>query len=124
MAEESKPQVQAVLGEIQGALLRLKATGESWTIFINKMGLSQEERQSLRDSLGQGNVTIKLGGSAEPAEWLEAGVSGVWYGVFYDQSQNPMLETIEVAFFPPIAAVQPEDLVQGLAQVQAMVGQT
>ena len=107
----------AVLTEIAAALERLSAAGEDWTIFINKMALSQTERQEIRDCLGQGAVGIKLENTDEPAEWLESGTSGVWYGVFYDQSRNPTLETIEVAWFPRVAAAQPEDLKQGLANL-------
>ncbi|MDT8901904.1 hydrogenase expression/formation C-terminal domain-containing protein [Anaeroselena agilis] len=105
---------KAVLAEIAAALERYIAGGEGWTIYINKMGLAQEERQAIRDCLGQGGIRINLEKSDEPAEWLESGVAGVWYGVFYDQSRRPLLETIEVGRFPAIAAAQPEDMTGGL----------
>ncbi len=109
---------KAVLAEIAAALERYAADGEGWTIYINKMGLAQEERQAIRDCLGQGGIRINLENSAEPAEWLESGVAGVWYGVFYDQSRRPLLETIEVGGFPTIAAAQPEDVAEGLAALR------
>lgn len=105
---------RAVLAEIAGALDRFQQSGEEWTVFINKMGLSQHDRQAIRDVLGQGGIRINLENSAEPAEWLESGIPGVWYGVFYDQSRNPVLETIEVVSFPRVAAAQPEDIIQGI----------
>lgn len=107
--------VKAVLAEIGAALTRLADTGETWTIFSDKMALSSEERQLLRDCLGIGEVKITMSGGAEPAEWQESGTSGVWYGVFYGLSREPVAETIEIAFFPQVAAVQQEDLQQAIA---------
>ncbi len=113
-SEKSK----AVIAEIAAALERYAADGTGWTIYIDKMGLAQDERQEIRDCLGQGGVRINIENSAEPAEWLESGVAGVWYGVFYDQSRRPMLETIEVGGFPAIAAAQPEDVADGLRSLR------
>ena len=109
------PHVKAVLVEISEALQRFSKTGETWSIFTNKMSLSPEERQEIRDFLGLGSVTIKLSGSDEPAEWLESGTAGIWYGVFYDQSNNPILETIEIGKFPQVPAAQIEDVKGNLA---------
>jgi hypothetical protein len=116
-------QARAVLGEIAAALERLSDTGEGRVIFINRMALSQDDRQAIRDILGEGSVRINIENTAEPAEWLESGVSGVWYGVFYNQSRNPLLETIEVAFFPQVAAVQPEDLRQGITDLSRQLAE-
>lgn len=104
------PSVQAILVEISEALQRFIDKGETWSIFTNKMSLSPEERQEIRDFLGVGSVTIKFSGSDEPAEWVESGTAGVWYGVFYDQSNNPVLETIEIGSFPQVPAAQVEDV--------------
>lgn len=114
---------KAVLAEIAAALERFAAGGETWTIYIDKMGLTPAERQDIRDTLGQGGIRVSLENSAEPAEWLESGVSGVWYGVFYNRSRQPMLETIEVAAFPPVAAAQPEDTAQGLADLRRRIAE-
>jgi hydrogenase-1 operon protein HyaF len=105
----------AVLAEIAAAVEHYAAGGGGRTIYINKMGLTQDERQAIRDCLGQGGIRINLENSAEPAEWLESGVAGVWYGVFYDQDRRPLLETIEIGGFPVVAAAQPEDVADGLA---------
>ncbi|HWQ62456.1 MAG TPA: hydrogenase expression/formation C-terminal domain-containing protein [Negativicutes bacterium] len=108
----------AVLAEIAAAVERYAAGGGGWTVYINKMGLTREERQAIRDCLGQGGVRINIENSAEPAEWLESGMAGVWYGVFYDQSRRPLLEPIEVGGFPAVAAAQPEDVAYGLAELR------
>lgn len=106
---------KAVVAEVAAAVERFIAGGQGWTIYIDKMGLSPVDRQAIRDLLGEGGLRISLENSAEPAEWLESGVSGVWYGVYYDQSrQRPLLETLEVGAFPAVAAAQAEDIAAGL----------
>lgn len=108
------PKAKAILYEIHGALQRFINTGEIWSIFINKMSLAPEERQEIRDFLGQGSIKITLSDSAEPAEWMESGTSGIWYGVFYDHTNNPILETIEIGKFPEVASSQVEDINRSL----------
>ena len=107
---ELAPSVRAILFEIHEALQRFIDKGERWSIFINKMSLAPEERQEIRDFLGQGSIKINLINSAEPAEWIESNVSGVRYGVFYDQTNHPVLETIEIGAFPEIPSAQMEDV--------------
>jgi len=112
-SQELSAKAKAVLAEIAAALERLADSGETWTIFSDKMALDEADREAIRDCLGQGSIRIRLENTSEPAEWLESGISGVWYGVFYNQSGSPLVETIEVALFPQVAAVQREDLLQG-----------
>jgi len=45
---------------------------------------------------------------------MESGIPGIWYGVFYDQTNNPILETIEIGKFPEVASSQVEDIYRGL----------
>lgn len=106
--------VKAVLVEVKDALSRFSQTGESWTIFIDKMALTFEERQAIQDFLGKGTVTVKFNDQSEPVEWLESGIAGVWYGVFYNTNANPILETIEISAFPELAAAQNEDVSSGI----------
>jgi hydrogenase-1 operon protein HyaF len=114
--------VKAILVEISEALQHFIENGQTWTIFTNKMSLTAEERQEIREFFGLGNVTIKLTGSDEPAEWLESGTAGVWYGVFYDQSNNPILETIEIGTFPQVPGAQMEDVKGNLEVLKARLG--
>ncbi|WP_378953823.1 hydrogenase expression/formation C-terminal domain-containing protein [Pelosinus sp. sgz500959] len=108
------PSAQAVLFEINERLQLFIDSGQTWSIFTNKMSLTPEDRQGIRDFLGRGSVTIHLTDSAEPAEWMESGTPGVWYGVFYDQTQNPILETIEIGSFPQVPGAQIEDVEIGI----------
>ncbi len=108
---------KAILNEIFGALTRLAAAGEDWTIFINKMPLTFDDRQAIHDFLGKGDVRVNLQ-SSERAEWQESGTPGVWYGVFYDHADKPVLETIEICTFPKVAAAQVEDIKSGVEILQ------
>lgn len=109
---------RAVLTEIAAALERFASTGETHTLFINKMGLTQADREAIHAFLGQGTVRVQLNDTAEPAEWLETDIAGVWYGVFYDTSRRPVLETIEISDFPRVAAAQPEDIAAKSAELR------
>ena len=111
--------VKAVLIEIKEALFRFQETGQPWTLFIDKMALAFEERKAIRDFLGQGDVTVNFKDEYEPVEWLESGVAGVWYGVFYNASGKPILETIEVSAFPELAAAQHDDTATGIQAIAA-----
>lgn len=109
--------VKAVLVEIKDALAQFLQTGKTWTIFIDKMALSLDERKAIRDFLGQGAVTVHFKDNAEPVEWLESGIAGIWYGVFYNKNGTPILETIEVGSFPELAAAHSEDTTRGIEDI-------
>ena len=85
------------------------------------MGLSPAEREVVHEHLGEGSVRIKLENTDEPAEWLESGLSGVWFGVYYDHANRPVLETIEIAHFPAVAAAQTEDVQAGTARLTELL---
>lgn len=109
--------VRALLGEINAALERLVECGDTWVIFSNRMGLSQEDREILRSFLGTGTVKIKLDDGAEPAEWQETSYAGVWIGAYFNRAAEPVVETIEVCWVPDVAKAQREDVIQSLRQL-------
>ena len=123
MADDNtlSPHGRTILAEISGALERLIQTGETHTIFINKMGLVQQDRETIHELLGQGGVKVKIENTDEPAEWIESGISGVWFGVFFDHAERPLLETIEIATFPIIASAQPEDMNCGVIRLKMLL---
>lgn len=116
------PKAATVLNEILAALNRLAATGEEYTIFIDKMGLDIEDRQIIREFLGVGGIKINYDATSQPVQWLESGISGVWFGVFYDANQKPLMETIEVCRFPQVAAAQQDDIKSGIALMSEKLG--
>ena len=44
---------EAILLEISEALQRFALTGETWSLFANKMSLTTEDRELIRDFLGK-----------------------------------------------------------------------
>lgn len=112
--ETASPHAVTLLHEVTNALQRLKETGQSWSIFMNKIPLSQEDRSWISDILGRGSVTITSKEGVQPAEWVESGMHGLWFGVYYDSKGSPLIETLEVAFYPPYAAAQLEDIAASL----------
>lgn len=115
------PNGTAVIYEAQLALQRLKETGASWIIYLNKMPLTPEDRLLISEVFGRGSVVIKSKGDAQPAEWIEGRIPGVWFGVYYDSKGGPLLETLEVTLYPGYAAAQPEDLEQGLEALKIRI---
>ncbi len=99
-----------ILYEIYENLKEFLKTGKRYTIYTNKIPLTEEDRQFLNKVLGEGDVKIKIDSKLQPAEWRETGISGVWIGIIYDKNKNPVLETIEITDFPELAKAQREDI--------------
>lgn len=104
----------AILMELVQALKDLYEKGEEHIIYINKLPLTEEDREVLLDVLGEGQVRISLSSKVQPVEWRETGISGIWIGVFYDRDNKPILETIEVCHFPQLAKAQREDIEESI----------
>jgi len=111
----------AILNELLQALKDLYEKGEEHIIYINKLPLSEEDREVLLDVLGEGQVKISLSSNTQPVEWRETGISGVWIGVFYDRDNKPILETIEVCYFPSLAKAQREDVEESIQVLRGRV---
>jgi hypothetical protein len=116
--ERYTPNALAVLSEVAEGLAALLLNGQTRTIFLNKMPLNQVDRMFISDVLGRGTTVITSKGGAQPAEWVESGIPGIWLGVYFDSKGGPMLETLEISHFPTLAAVQPEDITLGIQQLQ------
>ena len=104
------PLAKALLEEVRQAYAALQEHGLGQTLFLDKIPLTAEERQSILDFLGQGKVSIKLEDSMEPVQWKETGFCGIWHGVYCNLQDTPVLETIEIAWYPELAAAQREDV--------------
>ena len=104
------PLAKAVLEEVRQAYAALEEHGRGHTLFLDKLPLTPEERQTILDFLGQGKVSIKIEDALEPAQWRETAFSGIWHGVYCNLQDTPVLETIEIAWYPELAAAQREDV--------------
>ncbi|NPB06526.1 MAG: hydrogenase expression/formation protein [Aquificae bacterium] len=108
-----------ILKEILAALEELYKEGKEHTIFINKLPITDEDRELLLDVLGRGQVSITYRSKTQPAEWWETSLYGVWVGVIKDRDGKVILETIEVTYFPKLAAAQPEDVKESVERLRA-----
>ena len=50
--------VKVILQELRQALKNLRETGETYTVYIEKTGLSMEEQVEVLETLGRGDITI------------------------------------------------------------------
>nr|WP_320145428.1 hydrogenase expression/formation C-terminal domain-containing protein [uncultured Anaeromusa sp.] len=104
------PLAKAVLEEVRQAYAALQEHGQGHTLFLDKIPLTAEERQAISDFLGQGKLTIKLEDALEPVQWRETAFSGIWQGVYCNLQDTPVLETLEIAWYPELASAQREDV--------------
>ncbi len=104
----------ALLNEILLALKDLYEKGEEHIIYTSKLPITEEDRTAILDALGQGQIKITLQAKGQRVEWRETGIYGVWIGVFFDRDDKPLLETVEIAYFPKLASAQKEDLIESI----------
>ncbi len=112
-----------ILNEIYENLKEFYKTGKKYTIFTNKLPLSDEDREFLNEVLGEGEVKIKIESDFQPAEWKETKIYGVWIGIIYDKNKNPMAETIEITDFPDLAKSQREDISDSIQKLEKILSQ-
>ena len=106
--------INAIIHEISAALENLLETGKTHIIFLGKIGLTEPEQVELLQELGEGELKISLSKLDEPVDWYESALSGVWVGTFRNHRDEAVLRTIEVCYYPSIAASQKEDIKETL----------
>ena len=65
---ENYNNVRAVLNELRLALKNLRETGETYSIYIEKTGLTEEEQVEVLETLGRGHITISCNETDQPVE--------------------------------------------------------
>ncbi len=103
-----------ILKELLLALKDLYQKDQEHIIYINKLPLTQQDRELLLDVLGRGSVRIYINSKTQPMEYWETSISGIWVGTIYDREGKPTLEIIEVNYFPSLAKSYKEDIEEGL----------
>jgi len=93
---ENYSNVRAVLNELRLALKNLRETGETYSIYIEKTGLTEEEQVEVLETLGRGHITINFNETDQPVEWYESQFSGIWIGTFKNGRDDSILHTVEV----------------------------
>lgn len=103
--------VRAVLNELRQALKQLRETGETYSIYIEKTGLSDEEQVEVLETLGRGHITINFNETDQPVEWYESQFSGIWIGTYKNGRDDSILHTVEVARYPDVVGAFDEDII-------------
>lgn len=110
--------LQAIFNELKVAMKNLRETGETYTIYVEKTGLTMEEQVELLETLGRGDVTINLKDTDQPVEWYESTIRGVWIGTFRNGRDEAILYTVEVGRYPELAGAFDEDIIESEAELQ------
>ena len=105
---ENYGNVCAVLNELRLALKNLRENGETYSIYIEKTGLTEEEQVEVLETLGRGHITINF--NDQPVEWYESQFSGIWIGTYKNGRDDSILHTVEVAKYPVVAGAYIEDM--------------
>ena len=108
---ENYGNVRAVLNELRLALKNLRETGEIYSIYIEKTGLTEEEQVEVLETLGRGHITINFNETDQPVEWYESQFSGIWVGTYKNGRDDSILHTVEVARYPEVVGAFDEDMV-------------
>ena len=107
---ENYNNVRAVLNELRQALKQLRETGETYSIYIEKTGLSDEEQVEVLETLGRGHITITFNETDQPVEWYETQFSGIWVGTYKNGRDDSILHTVEVSRYPNVVGAFDEDI--------------
>ena len=108
---ENYGNVRAVLNELRLALKNLRENGETYSIYIEKTGLTEEEQVEVLETLGRGHITINFNETDQPVEWYESQFSGIWVGTYKNGRDDSILHTVEVARYPEVVGAFDEDMV-------------
>lgn len=118
---EDYGRIKAVLKEIKHALHALRTEGKTYTIYLDKSGLMEEEVVEVIEALGKGSITINFKEGDEPVEWYESTFPGVWVGVYRNSTGTAILYTVEVCKYPEIAGAYVEDMEEAEKDIQSWI---
>lgn len=108
---ENYNNVRAILNELRQALKQLRETGETYSIYIEKTGLTEEEQVEVLETLGRGHITINFNETDQPVEWYESQFSGIWIGTYKNGRDDSILHTVEVSRYPEVVGAYDEDII-------------
>jgi len=94
---------QALLFELQTALDKLAATGQSTQIDLKSLPMAPDEYEALKAFLGQGELDLELDIDG-PTRIRETALAGVWWVQHVNGNGRVLSEVIEVNRFPEFLA--------------------
>ena len=112
--------VQPLLHEIRHALAKLLEDGGHTVIDLRSIPLAPGEEQKLLDKLGQGEVHAQLSALGS-SNFVETRYPGVWVVEHFNNNDEVIGKFIEVCDIPDLLRSQPDDIREGLEQLQAQL---
>lgn len=109
LAELRTGLVESVLRELCDRLELLAATGETTSIDLRSLPMTDADRTDLDARLGRGEVEAVLAVSGRSQVW-ETGFSGVWWIRHFGAGEKISSEEIVVAAVPDILASHKADI--------------
>jgi hydrogenase-1 operon protein HyaF len=111
-----------ILREIESLLVRLVEAGESGSIDLRSLPMSDAEREELHAQLGEGEVvaTVEAMGASEVRE---TALAGVWWVTHRGADGAVVAEFIEVTSVPEILKTHPADVRAALGQVRGEINE-
>jgi len=107
----------SVLSEIGALLARLAEHGESASIDLRSLPLTDADRTQLQELLGRGEVTASLDLMGR-SEVRETGFAGVWWIRHMGAGEQVSSEEIAVTPVPEILHSHPADIAASVARLQ------
>ena len=112
--------IRALLSEIAACLEKLVETGETGMIDLNSLPLAPGEYEQLRQTLGQGEISVRIE-AIGPSEIIETRYPGVWWVTHYNVEGDIVADMLEITHLPEIIKSQPEDIRTGLELLRAQL---
>ena len=112
--------IPLLLIELQHALLRLAADGETRTIDLRALPLAPGEPEALEQMLGRGEVHAQLD-ALGPSEIIETRFPGIWRITHYNQNREIMGSFLEVTTLPQLLQTPSEELQTSARELQELI---
>lgn len=106
-----------LLHEIRHALNKLLNQQEETAIDLRNFPLSQQDKQTLFQVLGKGEIQAELTALGRSLIW-ETQLPGLWVVEHYNTDDILLSQSLEITGIPSILIAPPEDIQQGLEQLQ------
>lgn len=114
---ESISMLLPILHELVAMHKTLLTSGQNNIIDLRHEPLEVDEIASLKELLGQGEITATLNALGSTII-TETSISGVWWITHYNQEGNILSEFIEITTCPEMLKTSPDDLAPALVRLQ------
>jgi hydrogenase-1 operon protein HyaF len=116
--------VTPILYEISHALEQLLADGGDTLIDLNTLPLTPADEQLLSDTLGRGEVDIRLYLNDGESRVWETGIPGVWRVEHHQADGTALSRHLEISHVPAIVMAQTQDMQAGLQHLSDFLAAT